>query len=225
VAAGLYYTYGGLFTSGASINWWKNIVGADHEEMIAEAAEAPAGCRGVMFLPHLRMGDTPHIDPRSRGAFLGLTTDVTRGMLTRAVFEGLAYEARAALEPLRNLASIDRIEDMIMIGGGTRNKLLTQAKASIFNANIRLLDLEEATALGAAILGGIGAGVYRDAQDAQNTIQSTPRLVRPNSTDVPLYDEYFHQVFQPLYQTLREVNHAIHRLAHDQAMSELQAEA
>ena len=163
------------------------------------------------------MGDTPHIDPRSRGAFVGLTTDVTRGAMTRAIFEGLAYEARAALEPLLELASSERIEDVIMIGGGTRNDLLTQLKASIFNANVRVLDLEEATALGAAILGGIGAGVYRDAKDALASIQATPTLVEPNPADVPVYDEYFRQIFEPLYETLREANHAIHRLTHGES--------
>jgi xylulokinase len=219
VATGLYYTYGGLWTSGASINWWKDVLGADHETLIAEASAAPAGSMGVAFLPHLRMGDTPHLDPRSQGAFLGLTTDITRGVLTRAVFEGLAYEARAALEPLLSLASIDRLDDVVMIGGGTRNELLTQIKASIFNADVHLLDLEEATALGAAILGGIGAGVYRDAEDALSHIQPTPRVVKSNMADAQIYESYFNEVFQPIYGALRDVNHAIHRFAHGESQT------
>jgi xylulokinase len=213
VAAGLYHTYGGLWTSGASINWWKDVLGADHEVMIAEASQTPAGSLGVGFLPHLRMGDTPHIDPRSQGAFVGLTTDVTRAVLTRAVFEGLAFEARAALEPLLSVAAIEPPNEIVMIGGGTKNELLTRIKASVFNAKIRLLELEEATALGAAILGGIGAGVYRDAEDAVSQIRTESKVVEPHSTDVQIYEEHFRKVFEPLYSTLRDVNHAIHTLA------------
>jgi xylulokinase len=220
VAPGHYYVYGGVYTSGASINWWKEILGEDHDVMIAEAAAAPAGSLGVGFLPHLRMGNPPHMDPRSRGAFVGLTTDVDRGTLTRAVFEGLAYEARATLEPLLEFASIDQIGDVTMIGGGTRNELLTRIKASVFNTTINVVDLEEATALGAAILGGIGAGVYRDVADALTAVRSSSRAVAPTEFDVPIYDAYYHEVFQQLYPALRDLSHTIHRLAHNESAAE-----
>jgi xylulokinase len=225
VAPGNYYVYGGLYTSGASINWWKDILGEDHDVMIAKAAGAPAGSLGVGFLPHLRMGDPPHFDARSRGAFVGLTTDVDRGTLTRAVFEGLAYEARATLEPLLEFASIDQIGDVTMIGGGTRNELLTRIKASVFNTTINVVDLEEATALGAAILAGIGAGVYRGIADALSAIRLSTTAVAPTTTDVANYDAYYHEVFQPLYSALRDLNHTIHRLAHNESAADSPAGA
>jgi xylulokinase len=217
VAKGLYYTYGGLYTSGASINWWKEIVESQHDHLIAEAETIPAGSFGVGFYPHLRIGGTPNVDPRSRGAFIGLTTDASRGALTRAVFEGVSYASWAALEPLLKLAEIEQIDDVTLIGGGARNELLTRIKASVFNSSIRVLDLQEESALGAAILGGIGAGVYRDAQDALNTIRTTPAVFEPNPADVPIYQAYFRQVYQPLYPTLRELNHTVHRLAHGES--------
>jgi xylulokinase len=212
VVKGLSYVYGGLFTAGGSINWWKEILGQDHQAMIAEAAAAPASSHGVGFLPHLRMGDSPHIDPRSRGAFVGLTADVSRGDLARAVFEGVAFEAKAALDPLLELASIDRIDSVTLIGGGARNDLLTHIKASILNARVRVLDLDEETAFGAAILAGIGAGIYHDAEHALATIQSASKFVEPVEADVQIYRDYYRQVFLPLYESLRDVNHKIHRL-------------
>jgi xylulokinase len=220
VAAGHYYVYGGVYTSGASINWWKDILGEDHDAMIAEAAAAPTGSLGVGFLPHLRMGNPPHMDARSRGSFVGLTTDVQRGTLTRAVFEGLAYEAKATLEPLLKFASLDSIGDITMIGGGTRNELLTRIKASVYDARINLVDLEEATSLGAAILGGLGAGVYRDVTEALQTIQSTSRVVEPTRADVPIYESYYRDVYLKLYDALRDLNHTIHNFAHEQTTVE-----
>ncbi len=225
VAAGHYYVYGGVYTSGASINWWKDILREDHDAMIAEAAAAPAGSLGVGFLPHLRMGNPPHMDARSRGSFVGLTADVQRGTLTRAVFEGLAYEAKATLEPLLKFASLVSTGDITMIGGGTRNELLTKIKASVFDARINLVDLEEATSLGAAILGGLGAGVYRDVAEALETVQSTARVVAPTRADVPIYETYYRDVFLKLYDALRDVNHTIHNIAHDETPVESLAEA
>ncbi|MFL5759279.1 MAG: L-fuculokinase [Thermomicrobiales bacterium] len=225
VAPGQYYVYGGVYTSGASINWWKDVLSVDHDAMIAEAALVPAGSLGVGFLPHLRMGNPPHMDARSRGAFVGLTTDVNRGVLTRAVFEGLAFEARATLEPLLDFAGLDALGDVTMIGGGTRNDLLTKIKASVYNAKINVVDLEEATALGAAILAGIGAGVYRDVADALHRIQSSSRVVEPTQADVPAYDAYYREVYAPLYSALRTVNHVIHRLAHNESGPDVKAGA
>jgi xylulokinase len=223
VVEGLSYVYGGLFTAGGSVNWWKDILGADHETLIADASAAPAGSQGVCFLPHLRMGDSPHLDPRSRGAFVGLTADVRQSDLARAVFEGVSLEAKTSLDPLLMLAGIDHIDNVTLIGGGARNDLLTQIKASIFNARVRVLDLDEETALGAAILAGIGAGVYRDAQHALETIETTPTFVEPVFADVQTYDDYYRQVFLPLYDSLRDVNHAIYELAHGETDSTHQA--
>jgi xylulokinase len=165
------------------------------------------------------------MDARSRGTFVGLTTDVHRGTLTRAVFEGLAYEAKATLEPLLEFASFDAIGDVTMIGGGTRNELLTKIKASVYDTRINLLDLEEATSLGAAILGGLGAGVYRDVSDALQTIQFSSRPIDPDPHDVPLYEAYYRDVYLKLYPVLRDLNHKIHDLAHDESRAELLVEA
>ncbi len=96
VAGGRYYVMGGIYTSGASIEWLREVLGenADYTSLIAEAEQVPPGSLGVCFLPHLRLGNPPHNDPRSRGAFIGLTADAKRGVLFRAVLEGLACECR-----------------------------------------------------------------------------------------------------------------------------------
>jgi xylulokinase len=77
---------------------------------------------------------------------------------------------------------------------------------------LSVLDIDEATALGAAILAGIGAGVYRDAQDALRQITSSPMIVEPEPEAARWYDRYFNEVFVDLYEALRPLNHRIHDL-------------
>jgi xylulokinase len=214
VAPGKYYCFGGIYTSGASVDWARQAIGVDVElnRLLDEAEATPVGSLGVGFIPHLRLADSPHSDPRARAAFVGLTTDVTRGAMMRAVLEGLAYEARASIEPLIEFYRLDGMPEISVTGGSSKNDLLLRVKASVLNRSMRIVDLEEATALGAAILGGIGAGIYQDVDHALRTVQARPQSVEPNPADVAFYERYFSDVFQHIYQALRPLNHGIHAL-------------
>ncbi|MGL4648879.1 MAG: FGGY-family carbohydrate kinase, partial [Caldilineaceae bacterium] len=105
-----YYGMGAYRTAGVCIDWFRTTCagGADYATLTAEAAEAPLGSLGVRFMPHMRLPHSPSNDPRSRGLFMGLSTDVTRGMMFRAILEGLAFETRNVLEPLLRYAGVAR---------------------------------------------------------------------------------------------------------------------
>ncbi len=212
--AGQYYVFGGQYTSGASVEWFRDSlgVGADYEALIDEAEGVPPGSMGVFFLPHLRLANPPYDDPRSRGAFVGLSTDVGRGALFRAVLEGLAFDSRNSLEPLLKHAGVDDLRAIYAIGGGVQNRLLMRIKASVFDRIITVVGVEEATSLGAAILGGIGAGVYADVPSALGELRYAETPVEPVSEEVPLYDDAFRRVYRRIYPALREVHHEIHHL-------------
>jgi xylulokinase len=167
VVGGGYYAFGSNYTSGASIEWLRELLGAaddpaEYGELIASAERIPAGSLGVLFLPHLRLANAPYDDPRSRGALIGLTMDTGRDVVARAIFEGLALESRSTLEPLLVYPQVTAPESVVAIGGGTRNPLLMRIKASVSNLSHQIVEAEEATALGAALLGGLGAGVYTE---------------------------------------------------------------
>jgi xylulokinase len=222
VAAGNYYVFGGIYTSGASVEWARSVLGGiDHESLIREAEAVPVGSLGTTFLPHLRLANAPHADPRARAAFVGLTSDASRGTLARAVLEGLAYEARASLEPLLEHAGLEGMPTISVIGGGAKNDLLLQIKASVLQTALRILDVDEATSLGAAMLGGLGAGVYRDIANALATVQIGARLVEPEPAAATFYDAYFREVYQEIYDALRATNHRIHRLSIDDAAEQV----
>ncbi len=99
--------------------------------------------------------------------------------------------------------------------GGTQNRLLMQIKATVFDRVITVLGVEEATSLGAAILGGIGAGVYPDLPSALGELRYAETPVEPVSEEVPLYDGAFRRVYRRIYPALREVHHEIQDLRAD----------
>lgn len=214
VVAGHYYVLGGLYTSGICVDWLREIMGsdADYGTLIAAAEQVAPASLGTMFLPHLRLANAPHDDPRGRGAFIGLSTDIKRGELFRAVLEGLAYECRYSLESILEYPGVAPLRSISMIGGSTRNSLLMQIKASVLNQPIKVVEVTEATTLGAAILGGLGSGVFSDVTAALAQLSYAQVVVEPDGADAAVYERYFRKVYQQLYLTLRSLHHTIYEL-------------
>jgi xylulokinase len=213
VAGGGYYVFGGLYTSGASLAWLRDLLGTEadpvaYEELIAGAERVPPGSLGVMFLPHLRLANPPYDDPRSRGALIGLTTDAGRDAVTRAVIEGLACESRVTYQHLLAYPQVSPPRSVVAIGGGTRNELLMRVKASVMNLRHHIVEAEEATALGAALLGGIGADIYRDVDDAVAAMRYGQRDVAPDPADVALYEKIF-AIYQGFYPAVAPLSRQI----------------
>jgi len=211
--AGRYYIFGGQYTSGASVEWLRELLGGvDYDTLISEAEGVPPGSLGAFFLPHLRLANPPYDDPAARGAFVGLSTDLGRGELFRAVLEGLAFDSRNSLEPLLAHSGLDGLQSIYAIGGGTQNRLLMRIKATVLNQAITVAGVEEATSLGAAILGGIGAGVYDDVPSALEELSYAESTVEPVAEEVSFYDDAFRRVYGRLYPSLRGVHHEIEDL-------------
>jgi xylulokinase len=214
VVGGGYYAFAGQYTSGASIEWLRDLLGAAddpvaYEELIAGAERVPAGSLGVLFLPHLRLASPPYDDPRSRGALIGLTMDAGRDAVTRAIFEGLAFESRNTLEPLLGYPQVTPPQSAVAIGGGTRNPLLMRVKASVSNLNHHVVNAEEATALGAALLGGLGAGVYADVDAAVGAMRYSQYEIAPEPSEAPVYETIFREVYQRFYPSIAPLSQTI----------------
>lgn len=211
--AGGYYGMGAYRTAGVCIDWFRGVCGGiSYADLTAEAAEAPPGSLGVRFMPHLRLPHSPSNDPKSRGTFVGLSTDVTRGMLFRAIIEGLSFETRAVLEPLLRYAGVEKLDQVYVIGGASRNPLLVQTKADILNETLTVVNMEEEVATGAALLGGLAAGIYAGPQEAAAALNLKRTQVHPNPELAAYYDRIFTEVYANLYEALRPINHANHPL-------------
>jgi xylulokinase len=173
------YIFGGLPTSAACVEWFRTgpANGAAHEDLIAEARAAPAGADGVLFLPHLRIGSPPFPDPVARGAFLGLSAEAGRGVLFRAVLEGLALDAANILDVLLREAVIAAPERIVVIGGSTRNALLLELKAAAFGRDLAVAQSAETTCLGAAMLAALAAGLFPSLAAARAAMAPGDRIV------------------------------------------------
>jgi xylulokinase len=183
----------GLLTSGAAIEWFRSACanGADHARLIAMAASVQPGSDGVVFIPHLRLGAPPHPNPRARGAFLGISPEVTTATLYRSVLEGLALAAAGAVEAMLSVSGRTATGAIRVIGGGTRNDLLLRIKASAYGLPLEVSPSTESTALGAALLAGLGSGRFADWRVAVECLRRTAplRLVEPDPAWTKIYSD------------------------------------
>jgi xylulokinase len=138
--------------------------GVDWDYLMAEACTSPAGARGVMFLPHMSAAGCPLSMPVV-GAFVGLSNFAQHSDMLRAIVEGLDYQVLDIVTSLKSGLGINP-DRLVVVGGATRNSFWMQNKADITGLPIDVPEVEESTPLGAAILAGIGIGLYRDEQDA-----------------------------------------------------------
>lgn len=184
--------------------------GVDWDYLMEAAAESPPGARGVMFLPHMSGSHCPVVDHRSLGAFVGLRNLATKGDMLRAVIEGLDYQFLQVVNGFeRGLGvSPDRI---VAIGGAVNNEFWMQNKADVVGKSIEVPEIEEAVVLGAAILAGIGVGLYDDEQAAYDRVYKPGRTYEPDETLTAQYREWF-GIFEQLYPSLKEASSQLHGL-------------
>jgi xylulokinase len=199
---GGWHAMGVMLSAAGSLRWLRDVLGppGGYDELTAAAEEWPAGTEGLTFLPYLSGERTPHADPHARAAFAGLTLRHDRGALVRAVLEGVAYGLRDSLELLRELGVDPR--DGRVSGGGARSELWVRILASVLGLPIRRTTADEGSAYGAALLGGVAAGVFRDVHEA---VATCVRLLDPVDPDPQWVDAYEHgyRRFQLLYPALR----------------------
>jgi len=199
---GGWHAMGVMLSAGGSLRWLREVFcpRGGYDELTAAAEEWPAGTEGLSFLPYLSGERTPHADPHARAAYAGLTLRHHRGALVRAVLEGVAYGLRDSLELLRELGVDPR--DGRVSGGGARSDLWLRILASVLRLPIRRTAADEGSAFGAALLGGVAAGVFRDVHEA---VATCVRLLEPVDPDPQWVDAYEHgyRRFQLLYPALR----------------------
>ena len=215
VVPGLYYVFGALYTSGGSVEWFRAALAENrsYADLIAEAEAVPAGSKGVCFLPHLQLASPPYDDPLARGAFIGLGTEIDRAAMFRAVLEGASFDGRLMLESLLAYEGVPPLRAIYAIGGGTRNLLWMRIKAAVLNRPLMVTQVSDAASLGAAILGGIGAGVYADAAAARATLQRETTLIEPVAEQVDVYDAIYNRVYRSFYPAVRPLHHVLQAIS------------
>ncbi len=182
--------------------------GSDWDQFMQTAAASPAGAQNVMFLPHMSGTLCPIVDDQSLGAFVGLSDRVTFDDMLRAVVEGLNFQSLDIVRAMESSVGTN-LETFVAVGGATRMSFWMQNKADILGRSIEVPDIEEATPLGAAILAGIGVGLYENEQDAFERIYRGGHTYQPNLELTAMYAERF-EIFRQLYPSLKPLNAQLH---------------
>lgn len=214
--------YVGSAVSGDMTEWMKKTLCAE-ERVIAEAQDeniwdiisdacsrAGIGSGGCMFLPHFSGAGAPFRDPNSMGAFLGLHHPIRKRDMMRAVFEGLDYQFRAMLEAFQacRLGTPRRI---IATGKAAHNVFWMQNKADVSGLALEVPDIEEPAALGAAMLAGLGVGLYSSEREAADAVRKGLSVYEPDEQAHRKYDDYYQNIYCKLYRSLAEVNGELSR--------------
>jgi xylulokinase len=204
---GAWHAMGVMLSAAGSLRWLRDAVapGKSFETLTGEAEPWPPGAEGLVFLPYLAGERTPHADPNARGAFVGLSLRHDRGALVRAVLEGVAFGLRDSLELLKELGVEPRVGRVS--GGGARSDLWLRIVASVLGVPLERAVAEEGAAYGAALLGGVAAGVFADVHEAVAACVRVRGRIDPEPAWADTYASGYER-FRALYPALRPLEEA-----------------
>ncbi|MBI2688009.1 MAG: xylulokinase [Acidobacteria bacterium] len=199
---GKWHVMGVTQGAGLSLQWFRNQLGggASYDALTAEAATSPAGARGLIWLPYLMGERTPHLDSMCRAAWVGLTAAHTHADMTRAVLEGVCYSQKDCLDIIAGLGC--GVDSVRLSGGGAKSAMWKQLFADVFAKPVTILETQEGSAYGAALLAMTGTGAFSSVTEACQATVREVEVVRPSSDAA--YYQRSHGVFQALYPALRE---------------------
>lgn len=192
---------GVMLSAAGSLHWCRETLfpGERYERLLAEAGEAPPGSDGLSFLPYLTGERCPYADPAARGGWIGLTSRHTRGHLIRAVLEGVSFAMAQILDLVRGIGV--PVETLRLGGGGAKSEIWRQMIADACGSPVELPQTEEGPAFGAALMAGVGAGVWPSVPAAcRGTITVAER--REPGPDAGRYPEARAR-YEALYPALR----------------------
>lgn len=203
VVPGMFLLQGGTVGGGGALKWFRQELGSgmSFDELTAEAEKIPAGSEGVVFLPYMAGERSPIWNPDAKGVFYGLGYDKTRAHMIRAVLEGVAYALEHNLRVAAEAGA--KVSVLNAMGGASNSALWTQIKADVTGKIFQVPASDTATTLGAAILAGIGCGLYSSYQEAVGETVSVSRRYEPDPEKHEIYQQGM-QLYLTLYQNLEK---------------------
>lgn len=195
----------GCVLSAASCNQWlmsRIYETTDHSQEQLRISEDRLGKNHVFFLPYLMGERSPINDTNARGTLIGMTMDTTRGDLTQAVLEGVAFAIRDSVEVARSLGI--PISSSKICGGGAKSDLWKKIMANVLNVTLECPSTEQGPAMGGAMLAMVAAGVYPCIQEACGQIRLEETVIRPDPVLVAQYEKRY-QMFKTIYPACKSV--------------------
>ena len=203
----MWHLMGVTLSAAGSFQWYRDTLapGVPFDALVAEAEASPIGSEGLLFLPYLSGERTPYPDPLARGAFVGLTLRHTRAHLTRALLEGVAFSLADCLALVREARPGIATEARVT-GGGARSGLWRRILADVLDVTVAPALADEAAAVGAALLAGVGVGVWNDVPSACSHAVRLGEATEPDPEAVAMYQRSY-SVYHELYPALRASFH------------------
>ncbi len=200
--AGAWHVMGVTQAAGLSLQWFRNRFAQDctYDDLTREATHSPAGAHGLLWLPYLMGERTPHLDANARGAWIGLTAKHERADLVRSILEGVCYSQKDALEIIANLGA--RPSSVRLSGGGAKSEFWQQLFADILDQRVAVLETQEGSAYGAALLAMIGTGEYRDAVEISRVAVKEVSSKEPQPGAARFYRDQY-RTYESLYPALK----------------------
>ncbi len=207
---GGWYMLGAMLSAGLSLRWLRDTLGLEastnsYELLARLAAEVPPGADGLLFLPYLIGERAPLMDARASGVFVGLSLRHGRGHLARAIMEGVGFALRHIIETMMT-AGVP-VNQVLAAGNGLASPVWRQIVANILNRPLHLSEQSEHTGSGAALIAGIGAGIYPDFTSLP-PIPAASAITPPDATQAAFYDQRY-RLFLQVYPALKPVMHAL----------------
>lgn len=210
---GCFFTMGGPQAAGLSLEWFKDNYCQDYIEeaktekksvydLINEkAGEIEPGSGRLIYMPYLMGERTPHMNPKCRGAFVGLNIIHTKAHMLRAIMEGITYSLADCNNILKEQGNL--VTSMKACGGGSKSPLWRQIMADLYNCDLFTLKQEEGPAYGAAILAGVGSGVFGSVKETCKKFIKTDSVTKSVAEEVEIYRKY-HELYDKFYQDMKE---------------------
>ena len=214
VVPGRWLLQGGTTGGGGALRWFQDQFGFEEKQSaVAEggspferlgmlAATVPAGSEGVIFLPYMAGERSPIWDEKAKGQFYGLDYSKTKAHMVRAVMEGVAYSLRHNLEIASQAGA--SVWTMRSMGGAANSLIWTQIKSDVTGKPIEIPASDTATTLGAALLAGVGVGMYRDFDQAVEETVQLKRRHEPDNARKAEYDRGY-EIYRELYAALKNL--------------------
>ena len=214
---GRWHVMGVTLGAGLSLRWFRDQFAAPslaggtasrplsrdpYELMTEAAATAPAGSDGVLWAPYLMGERTPHLDPHARAALVGLSGSHTKAHVFRAVLEGVAFSLKDSFSIFEEMKV--PVNHVRLGGGGARSPLWRKIQADTYGYPVEIVAAEEGAAYGAALLAGVGAGVWKTVDDACDAVVRVVTRIEPDQNDRGTLGRQYER-YRRLYPALRSL--------------------
>lgn len=210
---GAWHVMGVTQGAGLSLKWFKDNFCQDYiakaaaqqkdvyELINKDAAKIPVGSDKLLYLPYLMGERTPHLDPDCRGVLFGLSAIHTKAHVLRAVMEGVSYSLCDCNDILKEMGIL--VDQMMACGGGGQSPVWRQMLADLYGCRVNTAQQTEGPALGAAILAGVGTGIYASVETACDELIGEAQSSEPMGENVKTYQQY-HELYKELYKSLKD---------------------